>query len=76
MLREGWTDVMAVAHVDDDQNPAARITLGRFQHTLGQMCGVGMPGVSNILTGQSRDGVVKFICDMMPPTLIDSSGIG
>ncbi len=76
ILAQRGSQVVAVAHIDDDEHAAARIAPSSFQHTLGQMRSVGMPGVPDVLTGQPGDGVVQFIRHMMPPALIDGSGIG
>ena len=74
-LPQGGAKMMAVAHVDDDQNAAARITPRGLQHALGEMRRVNVPYMSHVLTGQPCDGVVEFIRHMMSPALIDGGGI-
>ena len=67
--------MMAVAHVDNDQNAAARITPRCLKHALGEVRRMSMPDVSHVLTGQPCDSIVEFIRHMMTPALIDGGGI-
>ncbi len=68
-------NMMAVAHVDDDENATAWITSRCIQYTLGEVNGMGVPGMTGPLAGQPRDGIVEFVPHMMPPALIDGRWI-
>src|SRR5512143_538917 len=63
--------MMAVADIYHNQDAAARITSSHFKYLLGQMRGVGVPGMAHLVSGQACDHVVKFIGNMMSPAFID-----
>lgn len=49
---ERVTDVMAMAHVDDDQQPAPRIAPDDVHDLLDEVSGVGLPGVPHLAPTQ------------------------
>ena len=75
MPRQRRANVMAVPHVDDDQNPAARIAPDNFQDLPSEVRRVRAPDAVGITASQPGDYNIQEIGRVMAPAFVDRGRI-